>query len=140
MGHLPALFQKGNPGLLQGRLQQFIIAGQAAGMRHGGFRRGFTAAALVHNDRLFFCNPGSQGQKIFTQKTCVACHTRGIGPDLTHVGSRETLAAGVLENTPANMARWLKNPQAVKPGSYMPNFNLTDAEVKALTAFLEASK
>ena len=82
----------------------------------------------------------SQGQKIFTQKTCVACHTRGIGPDLTHVGSRETLAAGVLENTPANMARWLKNPQAVKPGSYMPNFNLTDAEVKALTAYLEASK
>jgi len=82
----------------------------------------------------------SRGQKIFTQKTCIACHTRGIGPDLTHVGSRETLAAGVLENTPANMTRWLKNPQAVKPGSYMPNFNLTDAEVTELTAYLEASK
>jgi cytochrome c oxidase subunit 2 len=81
-----------------------------------------------------------QGQKIFTQKTCIVCHSRGIGPDLTHVGSRETLAAGVLENTPANMARWLKNPQAIKPGSYMPNFNLTDAEVKAITAYLEASK
>ena len=82
----------------------------------------------------------TQGKEIFMQKTCIACHTRNIGPDLTHVGSRETLAAGVLKNTPDNMARWLKNPQAVKPGSYMPNFNLTDSEVKALTAYLEASK
>ena len=82
----------------------------------------------------------TQGQKIFADKTCLSCHARSIGPDLTHVGSRETLAAGVLENTPANMARWLRNPQAVKPGCYMPNFNLTDAEVQALTAYLEASK
>jgi cytochrome c oxidase subunit 2 len=82
----------------------------------------------------------AQGKKLFEQKTCIACHTRGIGPDLTHVGSRETLAAGVLDNTPANMATWLKNPQAVKPGSDMPDFNLTDSEIKALVAYLEASK
>jgi len=82
----------------------------------------------------------AKGQQIFQEKTCIVCHAKGIGPDLTHVGSRETLAAGVLENSPDNMAKWLKNPQAVKPGSYMPNFNLTDTEIKALVAYLETSK
>jgi len=82
----------------------------------------------------------AKGAQIFQEKTCVVCHTNGIGPDLTHVGSRDTLAAGVLENTPTNMTKWLKNPQTVKPGSNMPNFNLSDAEIQALTAYLEASK
>ena len=59
---------------------------------------------------------------------------------MTHLGSRETLAAGVLTNTPDNLAKWLKNPQAVKPGSHMPNFNLSDSEIQALVAYLEASK
>jgi len=82
----------------------------------------------------------AKGAQFFQEKTCVVCHTQGIGPDLTHMGDRETIAAGVLENTPPNMAKWLKNPQAVKPGSNMPNFNLTDQEIKALVAYLEASK
>ena len=82
----------------------------------------------------------AEGEKLYTQKTCIVCHAAGIGPDLTHLGDRETIGAGVLTNTPANLAKWLKNPQAVKPGSYMPNFNLTDTEVQALVAYLEASK
>jgi cytochrome c oxidase subunit 2 len=81
------------------------------------------------------------GKQYFTKLACVACHVdQPIGPDLTHFGSRETLGAGVLENTPANLARWLHDPQAVKPGVHMPNLNLTDAEVNALVAYLEASK
>jgi cytochrome c oxidase subunit 2 len=81
------------------------------------------------------------GKQYFTKSACVACHVdQPIGPDLTHFGSRETLGAGVLENTPANLAKWLHNPQAVKPGVHMPNLNLTDAEVNALVAYLEASK
>jgi cytochrome c oxidase subunit 2 len=48
------------------------------------------------------------------------------------------LAAGALENTPANLARWLANPQAVKPGNHMPDLRLPDADVRALVAYLEA--
>jgi len=88
-----------------------------------------------------------RGQQLFLEQTCVNCHTlRGtpaqgtVGPDLTHVGSRQTLGAGVLENTPANMYRWLQNPQAVKPGNLMPNFYLSDADTAALAAYLAELK
>jgi cytochrome c oxidase subunit 2 len=84
------------------------------------------------------------GAQLFQSLTCSNCHNINgtaanahIGPDLTHVGSRETLAAGVLDNTPDNLATWLSNPQAVKPGVHMPNLNLTPDEVHALVAYLE---
>lgn len=88
-----------------------------------------------------------RGQELFVQSACVGCHTiQGTqaqgqtGPNLTHVGSRRTLAAGVLENTPENMARWIRNPQEVKPGNLMPNLNLTQEEVDALVAYLQSLK
>jgi cytochrome c oxidase subunit 2 len=56
------------------------------------------------------------------------------------VGSRQTLAAGLLTNTAANMARWLSNPQALKPESYMPNVQLSHRQVLALSAYLEGLK
>ncbi len=69
----------------------------------------------------------STGQKVFNTVGCTTCHTvRGnpiasgtLGPDLTHVGSRLTLAAGTLPNNRANMRKWLLNPHAVKPGNMM---------------------
>ena len=86
----------------------------------------------------------AQGQQLFQSEACGSCHTingtsaNGVaGPNLTHVASRATIGAGVLSNTPANMARWLENPQAVKPGVLMPNFKLTPDQVKALTAYIE---
>lgn len=86
-----------------------------------------------------------QGAELFQQMTCGNCHAiagssaKGrIGPDLTHIGSRLTLAAGRFQNTPANLASWLANPQAIKPDSHMPNFQLTDPQVRQLTAYLEA--
>lgn len=86
-----------------------------------------------------------QGAQLFGQLSCGSCHTvagtsaqSSIGPDLTHLASRRTLAAGVLENTRANLARWLRNPQAVKIGSYMPNFSLDPTEIEQLVAYLEA--
>ncbi len=83
----------------------------------------------------------AKGQQLFDQLTCLNCHAiKNIGPNLTHVGSRETLASGVITNTPENMARWLHNPQAVKPGCNMPNLYLTNEQVKYLVAYLEASK
>ncbi|MEJ2559567.1 MAG: cytochrome c oxidase subunit II [Anaerolineae bacterium] len=81
------------------------------------------------------------GKQLYMSMPCVNCHVdQPIGPDLTHFGSRETIGTGVLENTPDNLAKWLRNPQAVKPGVHMPNLNLTDVEIKALVAYLEASK
>jgi cytochrome c oxidase subunit 2 len=83
------------------------------------------------------------GAKLFFDRTCANCHTIGgssatgsVGPDLTHVASRETLASGALDNTPANLERWLANPDSVKP-SLMPNLHLSPAEVRQLAAYLE---
>ena len=61
------------------------------------------------------------------------------GPNLSHVGSRMRLAAGILTNTPENLALWLKDPQAIKQGSLMhlPR-PLTDDEISALVAYLRA--
>lgn len=88
-----------------------------------------------------------EGAKLFQSRTCSNCHTIAgtasgakIGPDLTHVGGRDTLAAGVLENNPANLASWLKDPQAIKPGNNMPNLKLTAQEVNVLVAYLEELK
>jgi cytochrome c oxidase subunit II len=91
---------------------------------------------------------------VYTAHTCYVCHNisglvpvqyRGsssvlVAPDLTHFASRMTLGAGRLANTPANVAQWLRNPDAVKPGVHMPNLQLTRSEIKALTAFLETLK
>lgn len=88
----------------------------------------------------------ARGEAKFKQ-TCAACHTvdgtpfQGkVGPNLTGVGSRTTIAAGMLDNTDENLARWLENPVAVKPGSLMPNYNLTKEEIEALVAYLRGLK
>jgi len=85
-----------------------------------------------------------QGARLFQEKTCVSCHaiagtpaTARIGPDLTHVASRQMLAAERVDNTPATLAQWLAGPQALKPGSLMPNLQLTPDEVQLLVAYLE---
>ncbi len=87
----------------------------------------------------------ARGAALFAQLTCISCHaisgvggpTEGIAPNLTHVGSRQTLAAGLLANTAASMALWLRDPQAAMPGNHMPNLQLSGAQVGALTAYLE---
>jgi cytochrome c oxidase subunit 2 len=86
----------------------------------------------------------AQGQQVFQTNACGDCHAvRGVtgpvraGPDLTHLASRQTLAAGVITNTPDDLRRWLDNPQLVKPGALMPTFRLSDADLSALTAYLE---
>ncbi len=90
--------------------------------------------------------PAATGLKVFQSQACVGCHTiQGVsggivGPDLTHVGSRLTIAGGMLANTPADLAQWLGNPPAVKPGSIMPNLHLSEADVQALVAYLGSLK
>lgn len=84
------------------------------------------------------------GRKIFFAQTCANCHAIGgtnavanAAPDLTHVASRSDLAAGVIPNTPQNLAAWLRNPQQIKPGCQMPNFNFNEEQVTQLVAYLE---
>lgn len=87
---------------------------------------------------------GGAGRELFLANGCGACHTvRGteaagvIGPDLTHVGSRRTIAAGILDNSQANRARFIADPAAVKPGVEMPAFGmLPESEVAAIAEWL----
>jgi cytochrome c oxidase subunit 2 len=85
----------------------------------------------------------AQGAAVFMSKGCASCHTiRGtgalgvLGPDLTHVAARNWLAAGTLRNTPGELAAWIANPQALKPGNRMPRVALDARELGALTNFL----
>jgi len=82
------------------------------------------------------------GKTVYARLACVGCHTiRGvsagvIGPDLTHVGSRRTLAAGLLPNTLDHLTAWLRDPDAIKPGVKMPNLGLSEADARAVAAYL----
>jgi cytochrome c oxidase subunit 2 len=93
------------------------------------------------------------GAKIFANAPCAICHTvRGISgfsnqysgnfkaPDLTHFGSRTTLAGSILDNTQQNLATWIQNPQKVKPGVNMPTLGLQGKDLNDLVAYLESLK
>jgi cytochrome c oxidase subunit 2 len=87
------------------------------------------------------------GEQHVMRYSCASCHTiegtaaRGrVGPDLTHLGSRQSLAAGRLANTPGNLSAWLHNPDEFKPGSHMPNLRLTDEQRGAIVQYLEGLK
>lgn len=86
------------------------------------------------------------GQQLFLSMTCVNCHAvRGVssakvGPDLTHVGGRETLGAGVIDNSHENLARWIRNPQAIKPDCNMPDEGLDADQADRIATYLEALK
>ena len=86
------------------------------------------------------------GQALFEAR-CGACHTvRGtaaggiVGPDLTHLMSRSTIASGVLPNDTASLSGWVSNPQALKPGSAMPATNLNGTQLTQVVAYLETLK
>ncbi|MDQ6679797.1 MAG: cytochrome c oxidase subunit II [Pseudomonadota bacterium] len=75
---------------------------------------------------------------------CAACHAvRGtaaggiLGPDLTHLMSRRTIAAGLLPNTPGNLAAWIADSQALKPGSRMPALALSGSDLNAVMTYLQ---
>jgi cytochrome c oxidase subunit II len=89
----------------------------------------------------------STGERAFFASGCFLCHTiRGtsaggrVGPDLTHVGSRMAIAADTLPNTVGHMAGWITDPQAIKPGNFMPRMNVEARDVNVLANYLEALK
>jgi cytochrome c oxidase subunit 2 len=84
-----------------------------------------------------------EGAGVFMSAGCWSCHAiRGTaaagtrGPDLTHMASRRTIAAGTLTNTRANLGRWITDPQAIKPGNKMPRAPLTSDQLTAVVAYL----
>jgi cytochrome c oxidase subunit 2 len=86
-----------------------------------------------------------RGQEVFLRSTCVMCHAiRGtvagsrLGPELTHVASRLRLAAGTIPDAPEHLARWVTDPQSVKPGNHMPRTVLAHEELNALLAYLRS--
>lgn len=90
--------------------------------------------------------PVSAGRQVFQASGCGACHSikgteaNGLaGPDLSHVGSRATLGAGILPNNQGTMAGWISHSQAIKPGNRMPAYPiLTGQELRDVTAYLES--
>jgi cytochrome c oxidase subunit 2 len=90
----------------------------------------------------------ADAEAIFLQQACVGCHTVSgtsaagrVGPDLTHVGARTTIAAGTLTNDPEgdNLARWIRNAPDVKPGSLMPAFpELSDEDLQSIVTYLQS--
>lgn len=89
----------------------------------------------------------AKGAQVFSSSACIYCHgvagtnaTGKVGPDLTHFGSRQQIAAGALPNTPAALRGWIVNPQTAKPGALMPAERFSDAELNALVAYLESLK
>jgi cytochrome c oxidase subunit 2 len=89
-------------------------------------------------------DPGvRRGREIFQSVACINCHSvRGttgnglFGPDLTHLMSRATLAAGVVRNTPENLRSWIDNPDSLKPGARMPAMKLSDHDLDQLVTYL----
>jgi cytochrome c oxidase subunit 2 len=87
---------------------------------------------------------GIRGEQLFRGKGCGLCHTiRGtlaggqLGPDLTHIASRETIGAGSLPQNPGNLAAWISDPQHIKPGNLMPKMSLHSDEMIAILHYLE---
>lgn len=87
------------------------------------------------------------GQQVFFHSTCVMCHAingtpagSNIGPNLTHVGSRNTIAAATLSNTREHLAQWVKDSQRFKPGNKMPRNDLSDADLNSICDYLQSLK
>jgi cytochrome c oxidase subunit 2 len=85
-----------------------------------------------------------EGRRVFNRTACINCHAISgsvangrFGPDLTHLMSRETIAAGAVVNSAQNLRAWIRNPAGFKPGALMPAMNMTETELNAVTAYMQ---
>lgn len=136
------------PGIYQGQCTEFC------GASHANMRLRAVAQppeefdAWVRNQRALPTDPvagspAATGKELFTSKGCGGCHTvegytRGeLGPNLTHLMSRETFAGAIFPLTSDNLRAWLRDPPGEKPGAKMPNLGLTSEDITRLIAYLE---
>ena len=91
---------------------------------------------------------GGRGEQLFMESGCAACHRVGgtaanglAGPDLTYVGSRRTLGAGILPNNKGTLRGWIADSQSIKPGNRMPNYDMLPAQdIAAIADWLETKR
>ena len=136
--------QADEPGVYRGQCSEFC------GLEHA--KMAFTVHALAPADfeawwsrQLAAPNIPPNDPRFHTfMVRCAACHAiRGtpaggiLGPDLSHFGSRATIAAGLLPNTPDNLGRWINNTQTIKPGVKMPELHMLAGEIDDVTSYLE---
>jgi cytochrome c oxidase subunit 2 len=103
---------------------------------------------LTETGRPAAVDGNSRGADLFLSSGCGACHRiegiaelGDVGPDLTHIGARRTIAAGIAPNTSENMIRWLTNPGAMKPGAQMPAYHmLPENDLEQIALFLRRLK
>ena len=141
------LIQADKPGVYKGQCAEYCGGPHAL--------MGFVVVAHMSEDfarwrasRLPASGVDGPGLSLFLSSGCAACHTiRGTsanglaGPDLTHVGSRHTLGAGILPNNPGTMAGWIADAQAIKPGNRMPSYHqFSGEELRAVSDYLVTLK
>ncbi|MDB5805368.1 MAG: cytochrome c oxidase subunit [Betaproteobacteria bacterium] len=143
------VFRADRPGAFRGQCAEFcgaehalmafpVVAESRADFQQWALRQ--SASAVPAGDEIT-----RRGQALFQENDCAKCHTvRGtdatgtIGPDLTHLGSRQSLAAGTVANDHANLAKWIAAPGSIKPGTTMPATAFNDEELRSVVAYLES--
>lgn len=156
----------GKQDLVPGRVNTLLIRAEKPGIYRGqcaefcGLQHSHMAMMVVADEpadydrwleqqRAASLLPGNEesnkGRSVFMSKPCAACHTvRGTdatgttGPDLTHIASRTTIAAGLLPTTRGSLAAWIADPQTLKPGNNMPMVPLSSDELRQVSAYLES--
>jgi cytochrome c oxidase subunit 2 len=144
-------FQADTPGVYRGQCAEFC------GLQHAKMGLFIIAdrpadyARWVSDQRASAPTPAdsarTRGHELFLTRSCAMCHAiEGTqagshnGPDLTHVASRRTIAAGTLPNTRDHLAAWIADPQRFKPGSRMPPTTLAPSDLDALVTYLQSLK
>ncbi len=106
------------------------------------------AAWVANQQRPAVQDPAvAEGRDVFMHNACISCHTINgtvatgrFGPNLTHVGSRDTIASGSVANNPANLRRFIEDPANFKPGALMPPMHLDSHDLDVVTAYLTSLK
>jgi cytochrome c oxidase subunit II len=137
------------PGLYVGQCAQFCGVEHAKMLLRVYVDSPDQFAAWVKAQQQPGAQPGAQdtavaaGRHVFETEACVNCHTisgtaakGAFGPDLTHLMSRTTIAAGAAPNTPENLRSWIQDPNTFKPGALMPAMQLSDEETNQVVAYL----
>jgi cytochrome c oxidase subunit 2 len=127
-------------GLQHAHMAFFVIAEEPSAFEEWARLQRQNVAAVTDPE-------AAAGEQAFVGKQCAACHTiRGTpangttGPDLTHVGGRKYIAAGLLETTRGSLAAWIADPQTLKPGNNMPMVPLNPEELRSISAYLASLK
>jgi cytochrome c oxidase subunit II len=142
-------FQADTPGVYRGQCAEFcgyqhakmaFLVVAESPQRFAAWLDGQRDTARTPTDSLAL-----RGQEVFLASSCVMCHAVGgtpagsrIGPNLTHLASRRTIAAGTLPNTRGHLAGWIIDPQRIKPGVRMPPNAVAPGDLQALLAYLES--